>query len=158
MKALALISLLAAVAPGAPADTSGNAARWGLSIWGLTYHTNHTVAYNDANVGLGLRYYFNHIFFVEGDALRNSNRGIVIPASAGAELGVGSLGSCHVSLVAAMTVAYYQNLRTGQDYVLAGPVPGVTFGCGRVKPSVIVILSPHRQPVAAITASLTILF
>jgi hypothetical protein len=157
VKAFAMLSFLAAVASGTAADADG-LPRWGLSIWGLTYHTNRGIRYNDANVGLGLRYYFNHMFFVEGDALRNSNRGIVVPVSAGAEIRVASIQACRVDAIAAMTVAYYQNLRTRNDYVLAGPVPGVALTCGRVKTNVIVILSPHGQFVAAVTASLTILF
>jgi hypothetical protein len=132
--------------------------RFGLSVWGLSYHFDRAIDYDEANVGLGLRYYFNRYVFVEGDALRNSNRGLVLPVSAGLELRVGSLwGACTVSAMGAATIAYYQNLRTGTDYFKVGPVPGVVFGCGRLRTNIVAILSRSRQqPLAAIAASLTI--
>ena len=132
--------------------------RWGISIWGLSYHIDPEIDFDEANVGLGLRYYFNHLVFVEVDALRNSNSGLAVPVSAGLELKVASLGqACNLYAVAAGTVVYYQNRRTDLDYVRAGPVPGVTLGCGRVKTNAIIVLRPSRQPVAVIAASLTIL-
>ena len=133
--------------------------RWGISIWGLSYHIDHEIDFDEANVGLGLRYYFNHRVFVEVDALRNSNRGLAVPMSAGLELKVASLGkACNLYAVAAGTVVYYQNRRTAREYFRAGPVPGVTLGCGRVKTNVIIVLRPSHQPVSVIAASLTVLF
>ena len=86
MRAFALtIACVLGCSSAARADDDRD-ARWGIAIWGLSYHVSRTIDYNEANVGLGLRYYFNRRLFVEGDALRNSNRGIVLPASAGAEL------------------------------------------------------------------------
>jgi hypothetical protein len=132
--------------------------RWGISIWGLSYHIDHEIDFDEANVGLGLRYYFNHLVFVEVDALRNSNRGLAVPVSAGLDFKVASLGqACSLYAVAAGTVIYYQNRRTEREYIRAGPVPGVTLGCGRVKTNAIVVLKPSRQPVSVIAASLTIL-
>jgi hypothetical protein len=132
--------------------------RWGISIWGLSYHVDHQIDFEGANVGFGLRHYFNHRVFVEVDALRNSNRGLAVPVSAGLELKVASLGqACSLSAVAAGTVLYYQNPRTEREYFKAGPVPGVTLGCGRVKTNAIIVLRPSRQPVAVIVASITIL-
>ena len=132
--------------------------RWGISIWGLSYHIDHDIDFDEANVGLGLRYYFNHLVFVEVDALRNSNRGLAVPVSAGLDLKVASLGqACNLYAVAAGTAVYYQNPRTGREYFRAGPVPGVTLGCGRVKTNAIIVLKPSRQPIAVIAASLTIL-
>ena len=132
--------------------------RWGISIWGLSYHIDPEIDFDEANVGLGLRYYFNHLVFVEVDALRNSNRGLAVPVSAGLDLKVASLGhACNLYAVAAGTVVYYQNGRTEQEYVRVGPVPGVTLGCGRVKTNGIVVLRASRQPVAVIAVSLTIL-
>ena len=52
----------------------------------------HEIDFDEANVGLGLRYYFNHLVFVEVDALRNSNGGLAVPVSAGLDLKVASLG------------------------------------------------------------------
>ena len=131
--------------------------RWGISIWGLSYHIDHEIDFADANVGLGLRYYFNHRVFVEVDALRNSNRGSRA-VSAGLDLKVASLRqACNLYAVAAGTVVYYQNPRTEREYFKAGPVPGVTLGCGRVKTNAIIVLQRSHQPVAVIAASLTIL-
>ena len=132
--------------------------RWGISIWGLSYHIDDAIDFDEANVGLGLRYYFSHRVFVEADALRNSNRGLAVPVSAGLDFKVASLGqACSLYAVAAGTVVYYQNPRTEREYFQAGPVPGVTLGCGRVKTNAIVVLRPSRQPVAVIAASITIL-
>jgi hypothetical protein len=132
--------------------------RWGISIWGLSYHPDHEIDYDEANFGLGLRYYMNRKVFFEVDALHNSNHGVALPVSAGLDFTIASLGpACKIYGVAAGTVVYYQNPRTGRDYFKAGPVPGVTLGCGRVRTNVIVVLKPSRQPVAAIAASLTIL-
>ena len=132
--------------------------RWGISIWGLSHHIDHEIDFDEANVGLGLRYYVHRLVFVEVDALRNSNRGLAVPVSAGLDLKVASLGpACNLYAVAAGTVIYYQNRRTEREYFRAGPVPGVTLGCGRVKTNAIIVLKPSSQPVSVITASLTIL-
>ena len=132
--------------------------RLGISIWGLSYHIHDEIDFDEANVGLGLRYYFHRLVFAEVDALRNSNGGLAVPVSAGLELKVASLGqACNLYAVAAGAVVYYQNARTEREYVRAGPVPGVTLGCGRVKANAIIVLRPSRQPVSVIVASLTIL-
>jgi len=90
--------------------------------------------------------------------LRNSNGGVAVPVSAGLDLKIASLGhACTLFAVAAGTVVYYQNSRTDREYVKAGPVPGLTLGCGRVRTNAIVVLRPSHQPVAVIAASLTIL-
>jgi hypothetical protein len=133
--------------------------RWGITIWGLSYHVNNSIDYAVDNWGLGVRYYFKPArFFVETDALRNSNRGLVVPISAGAEIGFASIGVCRFSALAALTAAYYQNPRKGGDEVKWGPVPGATIGCGRFKTNVLTILSNESEPLAAVVASLTILF
>jgi hypothetical protein len=139
------------------ADDDGD-LRWGISLWGLSYHVNRTIGYDKVNPGLGLRFYLNRYVFLEGDALRNSNRGITLPASVGIELGIGSLPPpCRPSAVGALTIAYYQNLRTKTDYFKVGPVPGMAVTCARVKTNVVAILSPSRHPLAALAGSLTIL-
>ena len=132
--------------------------RWGISLWGLSYHIDDEIDFDEANVGLGLRYYVNQPVFFEVDALRNSNGGLAVAMSAGFELKVASLGrACALYAVAAGTVVYYENPRTERDDFKAGPVPGVTLGCGRVKTNVIVVLRPTSQPVSVIAASLTIM-
>ena len=132
--------------------------RWGISLWGLSYHIDDEIDFDEANIGLGLRYYIGRPGFVEVDALRNSNGGLAVATSAGLDFKVASLGrACNLYAVAAGTVVYYQNARTEQDYFRVGPVPGVTLGCGRVKTNAIVVLKRSRQPVSVIAASLTIL-
>ena len=158
LKALALAIALVARLPASAHGAEDPDERWGLAIWGLSYHINRSVDYDEANVGIGLRYYFHRMVFVEADALRNSNHGIVLPVSAGLELKFAELGGpCNLYAVAAGTVAYYQNHRTERDYVRAGPVPGVTLGCGRVKVNGIIVLQRSHQPFNVIAASLTIL-
>ena len=156
-----ILALAVALAAGfaAPARAQDADQHWGVSIWGLSYHTNHEVDFESANVGAGLRYYFNHLLFVEADALKNSNRGIAVATSVGLDLKFASLGdTCKLYVVAAGTVAYYQNERLKRDYFKAGPVPGVTLGCGWLKVNSIVVLQPKHQPFSSIVASLTLMF
>ena len=140
----------------AAADDDG---RLGVTIWGLSYHINNAIDYEPNNWGAGLRYYVSRHVFVEGDALRNSNRGLVLPISVGGELPVGAIGhACRISAIGAVTVAFYQNIRTDSDYVKWGPVPGVSVRCGHVQPNLIAVLSPSNQLLAALVASVTIRF
>jgi hypothetical protein len=152
---VALAILVTGLSSPALADSPDQ--RWGLSIWGLSYHIDQEIDFDEANVGLGLRYYFTRRVFAEVDALRNSNHGLAVPVSAGLDFKIASLKACNLYAVAAGTVVYYQNARTDRDYVKAGPVPGVTLGCGRVRTNVIVVLRPRHQPVAVIAASVTIM-
>jgi hypothetical protein len=140
----------------AAADDDG---RLGVTIWGVSYHINNAIDYESNNWGAGLRYYVSRHVFVEGDALRNSNRGIVLPVSVGGELPVASIGgSCRISAIGALTVAFYQNIRTASDYVKWGPVPGVSVRCGHVQPNLVAVLSPSHKLLAALVASVTIRF
>jgi hypothetical protein len=152
--------LLLLIAVGLPASAFAGDQRWGVSIWGLSYHTNRSVDYNEDNWGLGVRYYFKpNRLFLEADALRNSNRGLVLPVSLGAEFRVLPLpAGCQLSGVVALTAAYYQYPNQNRTDFKIGPVPGVTIGCGRVKGNVIVVLRKSSEPLAAVTASLTIMF
>ncbi len=155
-RVLLATAAIALLASSARADDPE--VRWAVTIWGLSYHVNQSIDYDERNWGAGLRYYLGRHVFVEGDALRNSNRGLVLPASVGVEIGMGSIGRCSTSAVGALTVAYYQNLRTASSYVKFGPVPGIAVRCGRWQPNVIAVLSPSRDLLAAIVASLTIHF
>ena len=157
-RSLASLAILVTVFPSPVLAAEDRDQRWGISIWGLSYHIDDDIDFDDANVGLGLRYYFNRLVFTEVDALRNSNGGLAVPLSVGVDLKVASLGkACNLYAVAAGTVVYYQNSRIEREYFRAGPVPGVTLGCGRVKTNAIIVLRPARQPVSVIVASLTIL-
>jgi len=143
---------------------------WGIDIWGLSYHVNRQIDYNETNWGLGVRHYArpswkwlgdnsdNRVFF-DADALQNSNRGLMLALSVGAEYELSQFSKeCQLFGVGALTVAHYANAITGVNDVRFGPVPGVAIGCGRVKVNSMVILSPSRQPVAAIVAAVTIMF
>ena len=134
--------------------------RWGLTIWGLSYHIDHAVDYSEGNWGLGVQYYLKpRRLFLEIDALRNSNRGLVLPASIGAELGLGTLpGGCRLAAVGAFTVAYYENQLKDTTEIKFGPVPGMTLGCRRLKINILAILKTSTPPLAAVVASLTIPF
>jgi hypothetical protein len=152
-----LAAVLLVTLPGA---ARADDQRWGVSLWGLSYHVNRSVDYNEDNWGLGVRYYFkpNRLFF-EADALRNSNRGLVLPASLGLEFRIAPLpAGCRLSGVAALTAAYYQYPNQNRTDVKIGPVPGVTIGCGRVRANLIAVLRKSSEPLAALTASLTIMF
>ena len=157
-RVLVLLAIVVAVCSSPAIAGDDPDRRLGISIWGLSYHVDREIDYDEANLGLGLRYYFNHRVFAEVDALRNSNHGLAVPLSAGIDLKFASLGqACDLYAVAAGTIVYYQNLRTDREYVKAGPVPGITLGCGRVRTNAIVVLRPSHQPVAVIAASITIL-
>ena len=61
-------------------------------------------------------------------------------------------------LSAAFTAAYYDNPRKDLIEIKVGPVPGISIGCGHFKTNVVAVLSKSDQPLAAVAASLTILF
>jgi hypothetical protein len=154
-----LFVVAVAIVAALPA-TARAQGQWGVSIWGLSYHVDRSVDYNEDNWGLGLRYYFKRDkYFVEGDALRNSNRGLVLPLSAGAEFRVAPLpAACKLFAVAALTLAYYQYPNRDTTDIKFGPVPGVSIGCGHVKANVVAVLRKSSEPLAALAASVTILF
>ena len=145
---------------GLPSRTYGQERQWGLSIWGVSYHVDRSVDYNEDNLGLGVRYYFKpDRWFLELDALRNSNRGLVLPLSAGAEFRIAPLpAGCRLFAVAALTLAYYQYPNRNTSDIKLGPVPGVAIGCGRVTTNVMAVLRKSSEPLAAVTASVTIMF
>ena len=143
-----------------PSTTYGEGQQWGINIWGLSYHVDRSVDYNEDNWGVGVRYYIRpDRFFLEFDALRNSNRGLVLPLSTGAEFRIAPLpAGCKLFAVAALAAAYYQFPAKHTTEVKFGPVPGMTIGCGHLKANVIAVLRKSSEPLAALTASLTIVF
>ena len=152
-----ILALVVACPAGVLADA--DESRWGLMIWGLSYHVDHAADYSEGNWGLGLVLPEPRRLFLEVDALRNSNRGLVIPASIGGELGLGTLpGGCRLAAVGTFTVAYYENQLKDTTEIKFGPVPGVTLGCRRLKINVLTILKTSTPPLAAVVASLTIPF
>jgi hypothetical protein len=136
----------------------------------LSYHVDKTIEYNGNNWGLGLRYYARPQWrwlgsdqdtrvFLEGDALRNSHRGLIVPVSAGLEYEVKTFSPrCKLFVVGAFTLAYYQNRRDDATEFKFGPVPGVTLSWGRVRTNMIVVLRSQKVPIAALVGSVTIVF
>jgi hypothetical protein len=144
--------------------------QWGISIWGLSYHVDRTIDYTETNWGLGLRYSSrpqwwwlgsdeDNRVFLEVDALRNSHSGLVLPLSAGVEYEVKTFSrDCRLLVVGALTLAYYQNRRKDVTELKFGPVPGLTLSWGHVRTNMIAVLKTSKVPLAAITASMTIMF
>jgi len=155
---MARLLLAAAGVLALPSRAQAGDELWNIALWGLSYHVDRSVDYNEDNWGLGLRYYLKpERFFLEVDALRNSNRGLVLPVSAGAEFRIAPLPvGCKLFAVGALTVAYYQYPNRNTTDIKVGPVPGVAIGCGRFKGNVMAVLRKSSEPLAAITASLTI--
>ena len=155
-----IVTLAVVGALAAPATARADDGHWGIALWGLSYHVDRSVDYNEDNWGLGLRYYVKpDKYFVEFDALRNSNRGLVLPLSAGAEFRIAPLpAGCKLFAVAALTLAYYQYPNRNTTDIKFGPVPGVAIGCGHLKGNVMAVLRKSSEPLAALTASLTIVF
>jgi hypothetical protein len=54
---LGIVALLVAVLIAWPSTTYAEDQPWGITIWGLSYHTDRSADYNELNWGLGLRYY-----------------------------------------------------------------------------------------------------
>ena len=168
--AVALILALPAAARAQSAVRDDSGSQFGITIWGLSYHVNRGADYNEDNWGLGLRYYNrpewrwlgsnrNNRVFLEADALRNSNRGLVVPVSAAVEYQIAPLpGPCSLLAVGALALAYYQYPAQNRTEIKFGPVPGIDVGCGHLHTNVIVVLRKSSEPIAAITASLTIGF
>ncbi len=153
-------------------DESGHTSnqQWGITLWGLSYHTNRNAGYETLNWGLGVRYYRrphwrwlgkspNNRVFLEGDVIRNSNDGLALPVSAGTEYWTRlSPARCRLFAVGALTLAYYHYPATDRADVKFGPVPGAAVGCGPVKVNVSAVLRKSSSPLAALVASMTIVF
>jgi hypothetical protein len=155
---------------GAEQSFTDTLPSWGVTVWGASYHFEKDIDYEKLNWGAGLRRYVRphwkwlgenpqtRILF-EGDALRNSNGGLMVAASVGPEVHVASLwGPCRLFGTATVTAAYYENPRTNKDQWKAGPVPGLTVGCGAMKINGFLVVRPSSQPVAALASSITIVF
>jgi len=139
-------------------NTLGPCRQLGLNVWGLSYHLNRQTAYDEQNWGAGLTCYGRPLFF-EGDALVNSWRGLVVPLSLGVDHTLWSVDACRLSFIGAVTVAYYQLPARGISEVRWGPLPGVSFGCGRIRTNVILVPNASKQqPLSAVVASMSVLF
>ena len=170
----AVLVVLVVISSPAVACAQGSKDRlcgtWAINAWGLSYHITEDADYNDANLGVGVRCYarpqwplfgtrHENRLLLQLDALRNSHRGLILPASAGAEFRVASFQQrCGMFVMGALTFAYYDNPDRKKEYIKWGPVPGVAVGCGRLRANVIFVPSHSSQVIAVITASLTFVF
>ena len=148
----------------------GTGHQWGISLWGLSYHLDKSIDYNESNWGLGIRYYSrpqwrwlgrdqDNRLFLEIDALRNSHKGLVVPLSAGVEYQIKTFSDgCQLFVVGAMTLAYYQNLREDAAELKFGPVPGLALSWRHIRTNIVAVLKGSREVLAAVVGSVTIVF
>lgn len=140
MRAITLAIILLLIAPViARAETPIS-----VTVWGLSYHLNRDIPYENFNAGLGIRYGSSR--FVELDAIRNSHNGLLIPLSIGfARPLIGPLGWS-----GALTLAYYRTPSLDLTEVRVGPVGGVWVRVGKVTVEVIAVPSTN-EPIAVLT-------
>ena len=172
MKAVLVVLVLISAPAFASAGDSKDrlCGTWAINAWGLSYHVKEDSDYNDANLGAGVRCYarpewplfgsrHENRLLLQLDAIRNSHKGLIVPASAGAEFRFASWRQrCGMFAMGALTFAYYDNPDRKKEYIKWGPVPGVAVGCGRLRANVIFVPSHSSQVIAVITASLTLVF
>jgi hypothetical protein len=153
------------------AGHSGPCREYGLNLWGLSFHPDRSKDYNERNWGAGLSCYTrpdipwllghnqdNRLVF-EGDAMLNSWRGVMVPLSIGTNYRVTTFsGGCKLYVVAALTVAYYNNPVRNVSEVDWGPIPGVSLGCGNIRTSMMLVPSTSKVPLAVAIASMSIVF
>ena len=83
----------------------------------------------------------------------------MVPVSVGANWRVKQFsGGCKMFFVTALTVAYYRNPIKDIGEVDWGPIPGVSFGCGNIRTSMMLVPSASRVPLAVAVASMSIVF
>jgi hypothetical protein len=152
-------------------DHDGLCRQMSLNLWGLSYHPDRTKGYNEQNWGAGFSCYThpnipwllgsgrdNHLV-IEGDAMLNSWRGLMVPLSLAGNWKLKTFsGGCKLYAITALTVAYYNNPTTNISEVDWGPVPGISLGCGAVRTNMMLVPSASRVPLAVAIASMSIVF
>lgn len=153
------------------AGHSGACRQFSVNLWGLSFHPDRSKDYNEHNWGAGLSCYArpeipwllgrdrdNQLVF-EGDAMLNSWRGVMVPVSIGTNYRVKTFsGGCKLYVVAALTVAYYNNPVRNVSEVDWGPIPGVSLGCGNIRTNMMLVPSASKVPLAVAIASMSIVF
>ena len=153
-------------------ERSGACRNVSLNLWGLSYHPDRTKGYNEQNWGAGVSCYSHpnipwllgtgrdNRLVLEGDAMINSWRGLIVPVSIGANYRVKAFaGGCKLYAVAALTAAYYSNPVTNISRVDVGPIPGVSLGCGGIRTNMMFVPSTSsKAPLAVAIASMSIVF
>jgi hypothetical protein len=149
----------------------GPCGQMSLNLWGLSYHPDRTKGYNEQNWGAGFSCYAHpkipwllgsgrdNRLVIEGDAMLNSWRGLIVPLSVGANYRVKTFsGGCKLFFVAAMTVAYYNDPVKNVSEVDWGPIPGVSLGCGNIRTNMTLVPSASKAPLSVAIASVSIVF
>jgi hypothetical protein len=149
----------------------GPCQQMSLNLWGLSYHPDRSKGYNEQNWGAGFSCYTHpdipwllgkgqdNRLVIQGDALLNSWRGLMVPLSIGANWRIKTFSDgCKLYFVTAMTVAYYNHPDTGVSEVDWGPIPGVSIGCGRIRTNMMLVPSASRVPLAVAIASMSFVF
>lgn len=152
-------------------DHDGFCRQMSLNLWGLSYHPDRTKGYNEQNWGAGFSCYSrpnipwllgtgaDNRLVIEGDAMLNSWRGIMVPLSLGANWKLKTFASgCKLYAVTALTVAYYDNPQKNISEVDWGPIPGASFQCGAVRTNMMLVPSASKAPLAVAIASMSIVF
>jgi len=142
-----------------------------LNLWGLSYHPDRTKGYNEHNWGAGFSCYSHpdipwllgkgsdNRLVIEGDAMLNSWRGLMVPLSVAANWKMKTFASgCKLYFVTAMTVAYYNDPVKNISEVDWGPIPGVSLGCGSVRTNMMLVPSASKVPLSVAVASLSFVF
>ena len=142
-----------------------------INFWGLSYHPDRTKGYNEQNWGAGFSCYSrpnipwllgsgrDNRLVIEGDAMLNSWRGLMVPLSVGANWKMKTFASgCKLYFVTALTVAYYNDPNKTYSEVDWGPIPGLSLGCGAIRTNMALVPSASRVPLAVAVASMSIVF
>jgi hypothetical protein len=83
----------------------------------------------------------------------------VLPLSAGLEYKIKTISSgCRLSVVGAVTLAYYRDPDEDTSELKFGPVPGLTLSWGHVRTNMIAVLRKSQQPLSSIVGSITFVF
>jgi hypothetical protein len=149
----------------------GPCRQMSINLWGVSYHPDRTKGYNEQNWGAGFSCYshpdipwllgkgVDNRLVIEGDAMLNSWRGLMVPLSVGANWRVKTFSSgCKMYFFTALTVAYYNNPIKNIGEVDWGPIPGVSLGCGNIRTNMMLVPSASRVPLAVAIASMSIVF
>lgn len=151
-------------------DQNGPCREWGLTLWGLSYHTPPDNNYNNLNWGFGMRCYtpirwkwfgnadHHNRVFIQSDLIRDSHYGVLVPLSIGTESTLMTFSENTSLLIhAAFTVAYYGFEPPIKSQVRVGPVPEFALKLHNIQANVTLVPRPQKNPLAAVTGSVTIL-
>jgi hypothetical protein len=166
----AILALLCPVL-SQPAIADEPCREWGITLWGISYHTPPDDNYNNLNWGLGMRCYtpirwkwfgnadHHNRVFIDSDLIRDSHDGVLAPLSIVTEYTLMTF-SQNTSLLfdAALTAAYYGFEPPTKSQVRFGPVPEFALKHRNIQTTVTLVPRAQRNPLAVVTGSVTILF